>query len=305
MNQTSMKLAAIDIGSNAARMQISSVLHNDDKVSFKQVEFIRFPLQLGKDVFHAGAIGEKRELNLTRFLHACQLLMQLHEVKHFRICATSAMREASNGPAIVKRIVEKLGMRIQVISGNQEAELVNKVVVQRLDDGAYIHIDVGGGSTELNLYANRKKVAAHSFKIGSVRLLEESEHAARQWKNIKMWLSEQLSSISGELTAIGTGGNMRKLYELAKLYQFTSQESSGVVSREDVATIHDFIAGHSVEDRINKLRLNPDRADVIVPAAQIYLFVMQCANARLIHAPDIGLIDGIRLELYEKVKDLK
>lgn len=300
-----MKLAAIDIGSNAARMQISLVLHDENRVSFKQVEYIRFPLQLGKDVFHSGLIGPQREANLTKFIHACKLLFELHEVDQFRLCATSAMREAENGPDIVKRIQEKLNMRIQVITGNQEAELVNNVVVRELDTATYVHIDVGGGSTELNVYVNQKKIAAKSFKIGSVRLLEEPKNAARQWKSMKEWLEEELTGLSEPIYAVGTGGNISKIYEMAKLYQFTQQSVSGMISREDIATIQDFVKRYSVEDRINKLRLNPDRADVIVPAAEIYLYVMQCANAELIKVPEIGLIDGIIQGLYEKVKKVR
>ncbi len=298
-----MKIAAIDIGSNAARMQICSVLQNGDKVSFKQVEYVRFPLQLGKDVFHTGVIGEKREANLTKLLHACQLLFELHEVKACHICATSAMREAENGSEIVKRIQQKLGMRIQVITGNQEADLINRVVVRELDESTYIHIDVGGGSTELNIYVNQEKKAAHSFKIGSVRLTEEPEKSARQWKKINEWLAEQLSEITGEIRAVGTGGNIRKIYELARLHRFTTQQTGNTISQDDIAAVLDFVEKYTVNERINKLSLNPDRAEVIIPAAQIYRFVMKCAGATQILAPDIGLIDGIILELYEKIKN--
>ena len=295
-----MKLAAIDIGSNAARMQINSVLENDGRVTFKKLEYIRFPLQLGKDVFHGGMIGERREANLTKFLHACKLLVELHEVSACRICATSAMREARNGAEVVQRIQAALGMEIQVINGDQEAELVNKVVAQELDEKSYIHIDVGGGSTELNVYANRRKLAAKSFRIGSVRLTEEPEKSAMQWPAIEEWVDSQLAGIQGEIRAVGTGGNIAKVYELAKLHRFARQEKSGIIGRADIAATRDFVAGFSVADRIHKLRLNPDRADVIVPAAQIYLFVMQCANADLMLVPDVGLIDGMILSLYQK-----
>lgn len=295
-----MKLAAIDIGSNAARMQITSVLQSDGQVTFKKLEYIRFALQLGKDVFHTGSIGPQREANLTKFLHACQLLIELHQVSACRICATSAMREAENGSEVVKRIRATLGMTIQVINGNQEAELVNKVVVRELDGQSYIHIDVGGGSTELNIYVNQRKIAANSFKIGSVRLTEEPEKSAKQWPKIRQWIETQLAGIQGEIRAVGTGGNIAKIYELAKLHRFAQQEKSGFISRDEIVAVRDFVAGFSVEDRINRLRLNPDRADVIVPAAEIYLFVMQCANASFLLAPDVGLIDGMILSLYEK-----
>lgn len=298
----SVLIGAIDIGSNAARMQISSILEREGTASFKKVEYLRFPLQLGKDVFHTGIIGEQREANLTKFLQACQLLFELHGVKNYQICATSAMREARNSGEIVKRIQQKLGMRIQVITGNLEAELVNRVVVQELDGATYIHIDVGGGSTELNVYVNQQKTAACSFKIGSVRLSEEPAKAARQWKKMAGWLEEALGSVQGEVQAVGTGGNISKIYELAHTYSFKKKGTEERISREEIATIHDFVATYTVEERINKLSLNPDRADVIIPAAQIYLFVMKCARANWMRVPDIGLIDGIILGLYQKLK---
>lgn len=295
-----MKLAAIDIGSNAARMQISAVLHNDGRHTFKKLEYIRFALQLGKDVFQSGLIGEQREANLAKFLHACKLLIELHEVSACRICATSAMREARNGAEVAGRIRDALGMTIQIINGSQEAELVNRVVAQGLDAQSYVHIDVGGGSTELNIYTNRRKIAARSFRIGSVRLTEEPEKSAAEWPSIQAWMAAQLAGIPDAVRTVGTGGNIAKIYELAKLHGFARQEKSGAISRQDITATRDFVAGFSVADRINKLRLNPDRADVIVPAAQIYLFVMQCANAQQMLVPDVGLIDGLILSLHEQ-----
>ncbi len=297
-----MKLGAIDIGSNAARMQISSVLHNNNQVTFKKLEYIRFPLQLGKDVFHGGSIGDQRESNLTKFVHICKLLFDLHEVTAFQACATSAMREAINGSEVARRIKTSLGVPIHIITGSQEAELINQVVLKELDAQNYIHIDVGGGSTELNIYVDHQKIAAKSFKIGSVRLLEEPEEAATQWDKIKKWITEQMPQISGEVRAVGTGGNISKLYELAKLYQFIQHPVGGLIGWENIAMTRDFITQFTTEERIHKLRLNPDRADVILPAAQIYLFVMQCAQTEWMSVPDVGLIDGIILGLYEKMK---
>ena len=297
-----MKIGAIDIGSNAARMQISAILENEGTSAFKKVEYLRFPLQLGKDVFHIGSIGPQREANLTKFLQASRLLFELHDVKHYQICATSAMREAENSAEIVQRIEQKLGMRIQVISGNQEADLVNRVVVQELDEATYIHIDVGGGSTELNVYQNRQKIAARSFKIGSVRLLEEPKEAAKQWKKIKEWLKEQMQPVKGEVKAVGTGGNISKIYEMAGTYSFDPVITNAFIHQEAIAAVYDFVAKHTVAERINKLSLNPDRADVIIPAVEIYLFVMKCVNAVQMRVPEIGLIDGIILGLYKKWK---
>jgi exopolyphosphatase/guanosine-5'-triphosphate,3'-diphosphate pyrophosphatase len=168
-----MKFAAIDIGSNAARLQISSVLDNEGMISFKRVEYVRFALRLGHDVFTDGTISPESEVRIFKLMHAYKLLMDLHEVQDYSICATSAMREASNSSEIITRVHKILDMKIHLIDGTREAELINDVVVKSLNPKKnYLHIDVGGGSTELNFYKNQEKFATKSFNIGSVRLLE-------------------------------------------------------------------------------------------------------------------------------------
>jgi exopolyphosphatase / guanosine-5'-triphosphate,3'-diphosphate pyrophosphatase len=291
-----LKLAAVDIGSNAARLQISNVLTTSrNAVDLKKIEYVRFPLRLGHDVFTIKRISPEREEKLCKLLHAFKLLMELHEVSDYAICATSAMREAHNGDEIVARIHDRLGLKIQVIDGNKEAELINRAILHVLDENSYIHIDVGGGSTELNLYANRTKLAAKSFKIGSVRHLEHPE-TPLTWNRMKEWIEEHLPQIPRPITAIGTGGNISKIFELA------NKKSSKYITDADIASIRQYIAGFSLEDRINQLRLNPDRADVILPAADIYLFVMKWAKTERIIVPDVGLKDGIIGMLYEKNK---
>ena len=285
-----MKLAAIDIGSNAARLQISTVLHNDNIVSFKRVEYVRFPLRLGHDVFNFDELTPESEARTTKLMQVYKLLMELHEVEEYMACATSAMREASNGPDVVKRIEAATGIKIHIIDGKKEAELINNVVVQALDDQQYIHIDVGGGSTELNLYQDRQKVNSRSFKIGSVRLLEGKE-AKGGWRKIEDWVLENVDS-SQEITAVGTGGNISKLFNLA------AKTSEAETTRTEIERIRDYIAGFDLDDRINKLRLNADRADVIVPAADIYISVMKWAGAEKIIVPDLGLKDGIIQLVY-------
>ncbi|MFN4145204.1 MAG: Ppx/GppA phosphatase family protein, partial [Runella sp.] len=182
-----MKIAAIDIGSNAARLQISSVLHDEDKVSFKKVEYVRFPLRLGHDVFTFGSLTPESEARTLKLMQCYKLLIELHEVEHYMACATSAMRESANGAEVAHRIFEKTGIKIHIIDGSKEAELINNVVVQAIEEGQYLHIDVGGGSTELNLYFNRQKVASKSFKIGSVRLLEGKETKGA-WSKMQKWI---------------------------------------------------------------------------------------------------------------------
>ncbi len=285
-----MKLAAIDIGSNAARLQISTVLHNDDVVSFKRVEYVRFPLRLGHDVFNFNELTPESEARTTKLMQVYKLLMELHEVEAYMACATSAMREASNGHDIAKRIEAATGVKIHIIDGQKEAELINNVVVQALDDRQFLHIDVGGGSTELNIYKDRQKINSKSFKIGSVRLLEGKETKGA-WRKIEDWIEDNVDS-SQEITAVGTGGNISKLFNLA------AKTGEVDTTLTEIERIRNYIAGFTQEDRINKLRLNADRADVIVPAADIYISVMKWAGATRIVVPDLGLKDGIIQLVY-------
>jgi len=294
-----MKIAAIDIGSNAARMQISKVLENDGKISFKKVEYVRFALRLGHDVFNDGEISPESEVRIFKLLNAYKLLMDLHEVKDYMICATSAMREAGNADAIITRIHKILDMKINIIDGSKEAELINDVVVQALDDSNYLHIDVGGGSTELNIYMNRQKVASRSFKIGSVRLLEHKEREG-DWEKMRKWIEMHVDPTESQVTAVGTGGNINKLFNIS-----SNHDSETSMSLKELTKIKEYVSGFTYEERINKLRLNADRADVIVPAAEIYLNAMKWAGAKSIIVPDLGLKDGIIQMVYEKIQNRK
>lgn len=295
-----MKFAAIDIGSNAARLQISSVLENDGVISFKRIEYVRFALRLGHDVFGDGSISPESEVRIFKLLHAYKLLMDLHEVKDYAICATSAMREASNSTEIITRIHKILDMKIHLIDGSREAELINDVVVQSLHPKKnYLHIDVGGGSTELNIYRHREKLASKSFKIGSVRLLEGTEKEG-DWEKMRNWISQQKDLISGEIEAIGTGGNIAKLFNLSKP---GSEEKS--MTFDALFEMAAYVGSFSFEDRVNKLRLNTDRADVIVPAASIYLTAMELGGCKTILVPDLGLKDGILQMLYDRYLNRK
>ena len=295
-----MKFAAIDIGSNAARLQISSVLENEGVISFKRIEYVRFALRLGHDVFGDGMISPESEVRIFKLMHAYKLLMDLHEVKDYAICATSAMREASNSSEIITRIHKILDMKIQLIDGSREAELINDVVVQSLHPKKnYLHIDVGGGSTELNIYRHREKLASKSFKIGSVRLLEGTEKEG-DWEKMKNWISQQKELISGDIEAIGTGGNIAKLFNLSKP---AAEEKS--MTFDALFEMAAYVGSFSFEDRVNKLRLNTDRADVIVPAASIYLTAMELGGCKTILVPDLGLKDGILQMLYDRYLNRK
>jgi exopolyphosphatase/guanosine-5'-triphosphate,3'-diphosphate pyrophosphatase len=292
-----MKFAAIDIGSNAARLQISSVLDNEGMISFKRVEYVRFALRLGHDVFTDGSISPESEVRIFKLMHAYKLLMDLHEVQDYSICATSAMREASNSAEIITRVHKILEMKIHLIDGTREAELINDVVVKSLNPKKnYLHIDVGGGSTELNFYRNQEKFATKSFKIGSVRLLEGKEKAG-DWEKMQLWISQQKSLIHGPVFAVGTGGNISKLYNMS-----TQVDEKKTMDFTELKKVADYVASFSYEERVNKLRLNTDRADVIVPAASIYLTAMELAGCATIFVPDLGLKDGIIQMLYERMQ---
>ncbi|NBW34212.1 MAG: phosphatase [Cytophagia bacterium] len=288
-----MKLAAIDIGSNAIRFQISTVLENGPKVIFKKLEYVRFPLRLGHDVFATGKISPKSIEKFKKLMTAYKLLIDLYEATDYMFCATSAMRESENGYALAEEIEKELGISIEIIDGNREAEFINRAIQSYLSDNTYLHIDVGGGSTELNLYTGGKKIKTRSFKIGSVRVLENHDSPV-MWEDMEKWVRDNVKKELGKVTAVGTGGNISKMYELAQL------KPHRLMSFKKMIEVRDMIEGHSIEDRIYKLQMNPDRADVIIPASRIYMKVMEWANAKYIFVPDVGLKDGMLLHLYDR-----
>ncbi len=288
-----MKLAAVDIGSNAIRFQISSVLDNGPKVIFKKLEYVRFPLRLGHDVFSTGRISQKSIDKFKKLMKTYKLLIELYEATDYMFCATSAMRESENGQALALEIENELGISLEIIDGNREAEFINKAINSYLSDNTYLHIDVGGGSTELNLYTGGKKIKTRSFKIGSVRVLEGNDSPII-WQDMEHWVRENVKKEYGKVTAVGTGGNISKLFELAQL------KPHRLMSFKKMIETREMIERHTIEERIYKLQMNPDRADVIVPATGIYANVMEWAHARYIFVPDVGLKDGMLLHLYER-----
>jgi exopolyphosphatase/guanosine-5'-triphosphate,3'-diphosphate pyrophosphatase len=287
-----MKLAAIDIGSNAIRFQVSTVLDAAGNVKLKKLEYVRFPLRLGHDVFSTGRISDASVAKFMKLMKAFKLLLELYEVTDYMFCATSAMRESENGPELAKRVLDELGLTIDIIDGNREAELINKAIASYLVDKTYLHIDVGGGSTELNLYVQGKKIKTRSFKIGSVRVLEKTDSPII-WENMLHWVQESLKVKKGRVIAVGTGGNISKIFELAK------QRAGKTITLKKIRDIQAMIEQHSIDDRIFKLQMNPDRADVIVPAGKIYVKVMEWAKAASMLVPEVGLKDGMMLYLYE------
>lgn len=293
-----MKLAAIDIGSNAIRFQVSTALASGPTLLFKKLEYVRFPLRLGHDVFTTGRISAKSADKFKKLMKAYKLLLDLYEVDDYMFCATSAMRESENGSALAQEVLDEFGVMIHIIDGNREAELINKAISSFLTDKTYLHIDVGGGSTELNLYHAGKKIKTRSFKIGSVRVLEHND-SPEMWKDMERWVKENVTKGLGKVTAVGTGGNISKIFELALT------KPGKTMSLKKVKQIRDMVETYSLNDRIYKLQMNPDRADVIIPASNIYLKVMEWAHAASILVPEVGLKDGIMLHLYEKNKKKK
>lgn len=288
-----MKLAAIDIGSNAVRLQITKVIEYQGLITFKKLEYIRFPLRLGHDVFTIGKISAEKEGQFMKLMQAFKNIIDLYDIQYYYACATSAMRESSNGENITRRVKNELGIEINIISGYLEAEMVNRVIALYLDEKPFLHIDVGGGSTELSIYLNREKILSESFNIGSVRSLEFGDYA-QSWRSLLNWINDHVKKQYGKIIAIGTGGNIGKVYELSE------GDKRRRISIETVEKVRQYLAGMSMEDKLNKLQLNPDRADVIVPATDIYLEIMRAARAKTILVPDVGLKDGINYFLYEK-----
>ena len=294
-----LKLAAIDIGSNAIRFQISSVLDNGKEVLFKKMEYVRFPLRLGHDVFTHGMISKATADRFVKLMKAYHLLLELYQADDYMFCATSAMRESKNGKQLAARVKKEVGVSIQIISGQTEADLINKAIFSYLSrNTTYLHIDVGGGSTEFNIYHHGEKVGSKSFRIGSVRVLEHND-SPEIWTQMEEWLKVNVHAKHKGVTAVGTGGNISKIYELAKL------KAGAAMPITIMRKIRDKVSTISMEDRIYKLQMNPDRADVIVPASNIYIRSMEWAGSSRMIVPEVGLKDGIIFELYERNSRMK
>lgn len=290
-----LKFASIDIGSNAVRLLFCNVYKKPDgETVFKKASLIRVPIRLGEDAFSIGKISEERVLKLIATMEAFAKLIAVHEVIDYRACATSAMREASNSKEVVDRVLQSSGIKVEVIDGKQEAEIIYSNHIEELinPNKNYLYIDVGGGSTEVTLFSNGKIIASSSFNIGTIRLLH-NKVSKQNWQNLKDWV-EQVSAKYDSISGIGSGGNINKLVGLAR------KKDERQISYSKLKELHQTLSLYSVEDRITLLGMNPDRADVIVPATEIFLTVMKSANVQKIMVPQIGLSDGIIHVLHEK-----
>ena len=293
-----MKLSAIDIGSNAARLLISEVIVDEkNKATFNKVSLIRVPLRLGFDVFDTGKISEHKTELILHTMKAYINLLHAYEVKYLKACATSAMREASNSAEIIALVKNETGIEIEVISGSAEASFIyENHVAENLDkDHSYLYIDVGGGSTELTFFSNNKLVFKDSFDIGTIRLLK-NKVTDEKWDEMKNDIKEKTKGHK-QVTAIGSGGNINKVFSLSR------RKDSKPLPLELLRDFYKELSNVSLDDRIRIYKLREDRADVIVPALQIYVNVMRWANASEIYVPRIGLADGLVQHLWEEVKE--
>ena len=291
-----MILAAIDIGSNAARLLISEVVKHDKEIEFNKLNLIRIPLRLGFDVFEKGYIGFRKKKMLINTIDAFSALMKVYEVDHYIACATSAMRDASNSKEIIREIKSDTGIKVEVISGDLEAEIIYENHIAELLDAtkSYLYIDVGGGSTEVTLFHKSAVAFQKSFNIGTVRLLTNKVEDAT-WEDLKQTLKE-IGKTYPKLVAIGSGGNINKIYSMI---------NSKNIKSIPIEVIREFLRvldPMSVEERMHTYLLKRDRADVIVPALRIYANTMKWANIDEIYVPKIGLADGLINHLYEQVK---
>lgn len=293
-----MKLAAIDIGSNAIRLQIVNVFEEENLVSFKKLEFLRFPLRLGQDVFTKKKISKPTENKFILLIQTFKNLIDLYEVDNCYAVATSAMREADNGEQVKKNILAQTGIDINIISGKKEADILNKAILPYLSDKYYIHIDVGGGSTELNLYDGKLLKKSQSFKIGSVRKLSNKQRK-ETLASMSKWSHRAFNKKKKNIVGIGTGGNINKLFKIS------NKTKTNMIGLAELKALRAYVNAYSLDDRMRILKMNPDRADVIIPAAYIYINVLENIGSDEIMVPKVGLKDGMIYDLYEQTTGKK
>lgn len=289
------KYGAIDIGSNAVRLLIANIIEDKGKeTKFKKSSLVRVPIRLGADAFVTGKISENNYDRMVNAIRAFSLLMKVHGVERYKACATSAMREASNGKDIVRKIHQECGIEIDIIDGAKEAAIIAATDLKYLinSDETYLYVDVGGGSTEFTLFSNGKLIKSKSFKIGTVRLINNPKEKNKKiFSKVHDWISKNTKEYK-RISLIGSGGNINKIFKMSGL------DAGRPISYVYLNAQLEFLKKMTYEERISELSLNPDRADVIVPATKIYLSAMKWSGARRIYVPKIGLSDGIVKSLY-------
>lgn len=288
------KYAAIDIGSNAVRLLISNIVEEKGSdTRFKKSSLVRVPVRLGADVFINEEISENNVHRMLQTMQAFKLLMETHGVVKYKACATSAMREANNGKEVAKLIKKKTGIQIDIIEGEEEAAIIAATDLQSYIDvnKNYLYVDVGGGSTEFSVIVKGEKIASKSFKIGTVRLLNDMVKK-EAWIELEQWIKQQTTSYD-KIEVIGSGGNINKIFKVS------GKAMGKPLSYFYLTSYYNMLQTYSYEERISILDLNQDRADVIIPATRIYLSAMKWSGAKDIYVPKIGLADGIIKSMYK------
>jgi exopolyphosphatase / guanosine-5'-triphosphate,3'-diphosphate pyrophosphatase len=289
-----MIYGAIDIGTNAARLLIGEIAENDGHEYVKKISYIRVPLRLGMDVFELGKITPHKIEEFKKSMMAFKLISEVFEVNQLRACATSAMREASNGPEVRDLIQRETGVNIEIIKGQEEAELIFStfLLLEHDMNDPFIVIDVGGGSTEISIFSKSEKPVSRSFKLGTIRLLKDKAEKS-EWNAMEKWIDDNLKKNS-KYKVFGTGGNINKIHK------FVGKKEKDALSLKEIDEVHDKLEKFNVEDRIAKFNMKPDRADVIVPACEIYIFAMKKLKVKELFVPKIGLADGMIHNLHQK-----
>jgi len=289
------KYGAIDIGSNAIRLLVSNVIVSDDKEpQFKKSALIRVPIRLGADAFVAGEISDKNQTRMINAMSAFKLLMDVHGVERYKACATSAMREAANGKEVAESIHKETGIKIDIIGGKEEAAIISSTDLDDLISGhkSYLYVDVGGGSTEFTIFSDGKIIASKSFKMGTVRLLNNKKSVNKEiFAEVEKWIKKNTKGLK-KISLIGSGGNINKLFKMS------GRSEGKPISYIYLGAQYQFLKQMTYDQRISELSLNPDRADVIIPATKIYLSAMKWSGAKKIYVPKIGLSDGIIKSLF-------
>lgn len=292
-----MILGAIDIGSNAARLLINEAKpYKGGAVDFTKLNLVRIPLRLGFEVFEQGFISNEKEVQIIKSMKAYKLLMDIYKVEAYRACATSAMRDAKNGQQIIRKVREETGINIEIIGGQEEANIIYEThIAENLNPSkSYLYIDVGGGSTELTLFAKNKMIFKESFNIGTIRLLH-NQVSEDQWNHMK-WHIKKYTPQHEPLVAIGSGGNINKIFSISK------KKEGKPLSLELLKDYYRELSASTVAERMHLYNFRADRADVIVPALEIYIAIMRWTNADEIFVPKIGLADGlIKIQYNERL----
>jgi len=291
-----LRYAAIDIGSNAVRLLLCNAVEEHGERHFKKGELVRIPLRLGEDAFQLGRISQQRVQRLVKTMQAFKLLIDVFDPVAYRACATASLREAVNGEDIIKQIKRESGLKVEIISGKTEAELIysNHVEEHLERNKSYLYIDVGGGSTEVTLFDKGQCVLSQSRDIGTIRFLKD-QVTKEKWNEFKDWI-KTISADHQPMTAIGSGGNINKIFKM-----MGSKDKPLPYAK--IKGLYDEMKAHTVQDRMELWALNPDRADVIVPAAKIFLAIMKAGQIENIIVPQIGLADGIVHQLHEQFKE--